>query len=425
MNRPLWHELRREESSRMRPITFISVLFCLLSQLLLAQVASLTSRNSAYLDQARIFIDDGRYATAHHLLDSLVRANPLDAAPVCLMIENVLLHHDGHRDHRVFYLQDRWEQIAGNTPRKVEKIFWYPQRVLRKLLQTVPDHARALKLLGDFYRLKFEVALRSTDSQLVAREMQKKVFVNYQRAVKFGERQPAVNRWLGNYYLQMGDSRNAHIYFEKNLNPRMLDAESLCRLAELYYIDKKYSQAYNAALLAIQNSDQLEKSLYYTASRCAALSLFNLGEIPQFLEHAAACKEIYPDVQDAYLDILAYYDSRDDISRMQEEMREMLIHNPFDRDGFRFLENYSVRQADHLFAEGLLEEIGMRFENADEVMGNIYLFRGNLAYHRGENDAAQRLWDISRNYFQRCLPENDEVFRQIGSVELKSMLRRQ
>ena len=56
-------------------------------------------------------------------------------------------------------------------------------------------------------------------------------------------------------------------------------------------------------------------------------------------------------------------------------------------------------------------------------MGNIYLYRGNILFRQGLADEARKLWEISRGYFKKCLPENHPIFKQIGNVTQRSFLQ--
>jgi hypothetical protein len=63
------------------------------------------------------------------------------------------------------------------------------------------------------------------------------------------------------------------------------------------------------------------------------------------------------------------------------------------------------------------------FEHSDEAMGNIYRFRGNLMLHRGFTEEARKLWDISRKYYSRFLPEDSPVLKQVGDISRESSLQ--
>jgi tetratricopeptide (TPR) repeat protein len=278
--------------------------------------------------------------------------------------------------------------------------------------------------LGDFYNIQLSanrnLDVISPEAYLVLRE---KVANNYLRAAQLGYNDPAVNRWLGKYYQENGQLKLAKQYYQMNIDSNAEDPATHGALAGIYLSEKKFTQAYNNAIKALQNFSALDARSRYKATRMAALSLYSLGEEARFLDYIKECIQLFPDIQDAYIDLLAYYEKSDDPANSEKIIRRMLLNNPYDEKGYKHLEKYCVKRLDYAFGEELFEEMMMLFEHSDEAMGNIYRFRGNLQFYQGFTEEAKKLWEISRSYFSRYLPEDSPVIKQIGDISRESSLK--
>lgn len=402
--------------------TFFLLGFILLTKLTFSQ------ESNEYLTDAQQLIQQKKYASAYAVLDSAIQTSGFQPDLICAMVDNVLKHYTLHRDFVVFYIEDEPgngklssnDQISGNEIMAVR----YPDRLLRKSLEQSPQFALAYKLLGDFYRLQLS---ENKDLNILSPEVygdiRDKVFTNYLRAVQLGYNETAVNLWLGNYYKESNRVKIAKQYYQMNIDNNSDDPGTFCNLAEIYLSEKKYSQAYNFAVKVLQDSASLNPNLRYQATRWAALSLYNLGEEERFLDYTWECIQIFPDMQATYIDLLAYYDEKHDTENSHKIIRLMLINNPYEERGYKYLERYCVKEGDYQFGEQLFEEMMVLFEHSDEAMGYIYRFRGNLLFHQGLTDDAKKLWDISRNYFSRFLPEDSPMLKQIGDISRESSLR--
>ena len=381
-----------------------------------------------YVQKANKLILEKRFVAAHSVLDSAIRTSGFQPELIGLMIDNALKNHYFQRDFKVFYLRDEQENNKSLSANKTTEAgvvaVRYPDRLLRRSLEQSPQFAWTYKLLGDFYHLQLSqnknLELFAPDTYADIRE---KVFFNYLRAVQLGHSDVNVNRWLGRYYEKANQVKLAKQYYQMNIDNNFEDPATFCFMADISLSEKKYSQAYNYAVKALQNYSSLSSDLRYQATRWAALSLYNLGEEDRFLDYISDCIQIFPDAQEAYLDLLLYYEDRNDPEPLQKIMRQMLLNNPYGEKGYKYLERYCVKSSDYSFAESLFEEMMIAFEYSDEAMGNIYRFRGNLLFRRGYEEDARKLWDISRNYFNRFLPEDSPVLKQIGDISRESSLK--
>ncbi|RMH97453.1 MAG: hypothetical protein D6681_11955 [Calditrichaeota bacterium] len=383
-----------------------------------------TSRE-ALLQQAQELIRAGRYTAAHALLDSALRTTGPHPDVICDLVENVLRHFVLQHDYRVFYLADseafrRYQSNENNNHLRLVA-FRYPDRWLKKVIRWNPQYGRAYKLLGDYYFLPYrDPAMPDPRIADIPPEIREEIFQNYRKAVELQYSTPEVNLWLGKYYLVEDQRDVARQYFQQNVYGGAEDPFSYYYLAEICFADKKYTQTYNYALKALQQYGQLGLDLRYEATRLAALALYYLGEETQFLEYIRDCIRLFPDRQYAYLDLLNYYQAKGFLSDMEATMREMLLNNPYDQEGYRFLETYSVQYKDFVFGEKLFEEMLVRFEHSDEALANIYRYRGNLLFHQGFVQEARKYWEISRSYYRKFLPPDDPLLREVGSMDAGS-----
>lgn len=396
--------------------------------LIFVTTLAFSQESNTYLTDAQQLIQQKKFASAYAELDSAIRTTGLQPALICAMVDNVLKHYTHHRDFVVFYIKDEpgnGKNPADDKPGENDVMaVRYPDRLLKKSLEQSPQYALTHKLLGDFYRLQLsENKNLKILSPEVYGEIREKVFTNYLRAVQLGYNETGVNLWLGNYYKENNQLKIARQYYQMNIDNNSDDPATYCNLAEIYLGEKKYSQAYNYAIKVLQDFAALDPELRYQATRWAALSLYSLGEEERFLDYIMECIQIFPDMQAAYIDLLAYYDEKHDSLRSHKTIRQMLINNPYGERGYKYLERYCVRESDYKFGEQLFEEMMVLFEHSDEAMGFIYRFRGNLLFHQGLADDAKKLWDISRNYFSRFLPEDSPMLKQIGDISRESSLR--
>ncbi len=98
----------------------------------------------------------------------------------------------------------------------------------------------------------------------------------------------------------------------------------------------------------------------------------------------------------------------------------MLNRNPHDLAGYGYLEDFTLKYEKFLFSEQLFENMILLYDHSDQVMGNIYWYRGNLFFHQGMTEEARKLWEISRNYFAKYLKADDPIFKKIGNINQKS-----
>ncbi|MCB0291581.1 MAG: hypothetical protein KDH97_15100 [Calditrichaeota bacterium] len=384
-------------------------------------LSPLLAQKGDYIRNAETFIDQKKYASAHSILNAAIQDRGMLPALINPMIDNVLKHYFMQRDFEVFYLQDYSNSGREFNFESVYEFpivaFRHPDRLLKKVIAAHPQFAWSYKLLGDFYDLQLcDDANRQLLPDALADDLRGKVYENYHRAVQLGYNQPDVNRWLGQYYREGKQYRIAKQFYQKNLELGVEDPETFCRLAEIYLYEKQYSQAYNSAVRGLQMYAHLEPELRYETTRTAALALLNIGEEARFVDYIFECIQLFPDHQSAYIDLLEYYESKDDWLYGQKMIRRMLFNNPYDHKGYYYLEKFCARRNDYEFADALFDEMMGRFEHFDEAMGNIYRFRGNLLFYQGKPEEAHKIWEISKSYYSRCLPPDSPLIKQVGDV---------
>ncbi|RMG68714.1 MAG: hypothetical protein D6715_01535 [Calditrichaeota bacterium] len=372
----------------------------------------------AYYDRAVELIELGRYASAHRLLQEGLQQTGFEPRLVTLMVENALKHFSVRRGVQVFFLQDSINEKTrrgGQEGSSFTAVVYYPNRLLLRVLQQKPDFPIAHKLLGDFYRLQMpkDGAADLVDTDRLMR-LKEKILSHYLKAAQLGLNEVEVNRWLGDYYLGLNQKDQARQFYRRNVEPEARDAASALKLADLALASNQFSEAFNHAMTALELLPQRNTVARYRARRLAALALLNLGESESFVQEAQACIQLIPGLQQAYLDLLDYYFSQENEDQIQRLLREMLLNNPYERAGFQALEKYAVNSGNFDSATQLLDEIVLKFEFSDQVMGQVYWTKGNLLYHQGQLAEARKLWEISRSYFSKMLPEDSSLLKQVG-----------
>ncbi|GEM_PF-3295178 len=379
--------------------------------------------STSYIEEAEQLIQQQKYAAAHRILEEAIQTIGFQPIVICPLIDNVLTHFFWQKDLEIFYLKDSLDYHQTEASQSFANsdvvVFRYPERILKKIIGENPQFARAYKLLGDYYRLKSELSVNDLNES-IRDELREKVFTYYHRAEKLGYQSSMVNRWLGIYYYENGQPRIAKEYFLRNDTENFSDIVSCYYLSEIFYQEKQYSQGYNYAMKALQDSRYLGLDMRYNAMHTAALSLYHLGEESRFLDYILQCLQLFPDDDTAYLDLLDYYESKSDLTRMKKIIRQMLLNNPYDEKGFKYLERFCVKNFEFDFGIALFDEMMVKYEYSDQAMGNIYRFRGDLLFQQGNVDEARRLWDVSRSYFIRYLPEDSPQLKEIGDVSRES-----
>lgn len=402
----------------------MKIIFALIAIfLLLISTTGLTQDSTAHLEKAKSLIQDSKFASANDYLDTIIHEGGFQPAPVCLQIENALENHFFQRDYVSFYLIDTTAAKIANGVDKTLKITFlrYPDRLLQRVIDLYPDYGEAYKLFGDFYLLRLNESMNPNivDSKAV-KDIEEKIFQYYNKASQMGYNSPFVNLWLGHYYQSKNQFDNAVEFYQKNVNSRFQDTMTFFYLAEIFYQEKQYSQSYDFALKALPGLPLSKIDTRYKALRIASLSLLNLGEVERFKKYINECIRLLPDRQESYLALLEYYDQNKNVDKMETIIRTMLNKNPYDLAGYTFLENFVVKYDRYVFSEQLFANLMMKHENSDQVMGNIHWYRGNIAFHQGMVEVAKKLWEISRNYFSKYLPEDDPVLKRIGNISQKT-----
>lgn len=380
---------------------------------------------TSFLDRAEQYIRIQRFAAAHKVYQDAIQTIGFQPIVICPMVENVLKHHFWQQDFSIFYLADSITNQHQINPANLNHIeivsFYFPDRVLKKAIERYPQYAMTYKLLGDYYRLKIELKSNSENrEEEKSAALQEKVFNLYYKATQLGFSSTEVNRWLGQYYFDHHQYKVAKQFLLNNdINPNP-DAISFLYLSKIFYQEKQYSQAYNYALKALQNQNQLSLYSLYQATHLAALSLYNLGEESRFLDYILSCIQLFPDNPEAYLDLFTYYEETEKIDRIKDFIRQLLMNNPYDEASFKYLEKFCVKYHEYEFGISLFEDMMVQYEYSDEAMGNIYRFRGNLMFHQGDTEQAKKFWDVSRSYFIRYLPEDHPKLKQIGDISQES-----
>lgn len=377
---------------------------------------------NSILDQATELMEDKQFASANTLLESEIQKAGALPELVCLQVQNALENHLYQRNYISFYMLD--SKVEGSAEPKAvlpASFLRYPDRLLERIIAQDPEYATAYKLLGDFYNLKLESPM---DSSLIKKEAMDEaielVFQNYDKAVQLGYNGVVVNRWLGNYYQTKNQFTSAKEFYEKNIESGFNDRLTYYHLADINYREKQYSQSYSNILKVLSDLPASRLDIRYNSLRIAAMSLYYLGEVERFKKYIQECIRLFPDRQDAYLALLRYYDEKKDVDNMEVTLSKMLSENPYDLPGYNFLEVFVLKYERFSFSEKLFENLMLSHENSDQVMGNIYWFRGNLVFHQGMHEEAKKMWEISKSYFRKYLPKDDPVLKKIGSISQKT-----
>jgi menaquinone-dependent protoporphyrinogen IX oxidase len=390
---------------------------------LFAVVRSVSSQDvNSLLSKATELIENKQYATANIFLESAIQKAGSLPQLVCLQVENALENHLYHHKFNSFYMLDaNVENPTGPKAVLPASVLRYPDRLLERIIVQNPKYAAAYKLLGDFYNLKLDGAV---DSTLINREAMAEtvdmVFQNYDKAVQLGYNDMIVNRWLGNYYKSKNQPKSAKEFYQKNIESGFRDVMTYYHLAEINYKEKQYSQSYSHILKVLSDLPVNRLNIRYKSLKIAAMSLYYLGEVERFKKYILECTRIFPDRQEAYLALLRYYDEKKDVDKMEETLSKMLTENPYELPGYNFLEVFVLKYKRYSFSEKLFENLMLIHENSDQVMGNIYWYRGNLVFHQGMHEEAKKMWEISRSYFRKYLPKDAPVLKKIGSINQKT-----
>ena len=376
-----------------------------------------------FVQQVNTFLVQEKYATVNSLLEEFVRQNGMKPYFSCWMVNNALTNYYRHENYDFFYLKD---PDSEETPLAVEdedpqiSRLRYPQRILEKTIKDYPKYALAYKLLGDYYDLQLQdLSHFEFANPTSIKVLEEKIFKNYSQAEKLGYKNVQLNRWMGDYYFNRNQLDLAQSYYQKNTRKAPVDGISFYHLAEISFQKKLYTQAYNHASDALKYLTAEDLYLKYDALRLSANALQQLGESEKFLATIQECIDLFPDLQDAYLDLIDYQEARNDSTKVKALLNDMLLNNPYELMGYRKLESYVSGTRNYSFSDSLFELMQVQYENWDEVLANIYWSKGNLAFYQKSTAQANNYWEISRNYMRRYLPADHKLMRQVGDLSQK------
>lgn len=376
-----------------------------------AEDSSLFWEELSHLEKA------GQYATIHKKLSQRIESEGLRPKLGCKLVENGLMNAFAHEKFTIFFIRNQGFEETPPDSAIISEIvrLRHPERLLHKLISTYPNCVCAHKLLGDYYRLQIQ---EYADTEILdinkIKPIEEKIFQYYSRAIQLGLDDREVNQWMGNYFQNRNNLQNAEKFYLKNSKPGFEDAISLRNLAEIYFIRKEYTKSYNYIKKAIELFDPSNVYLTYDAMLLAAQDVLALGDTVLFYRYVNDASNLIPDDQNAYLTLIDFYESQSDTAELRHTITNMLLKNPFDREGYCALERYVIGFGDKAFADSLFTDLQVKYENWDEALGNIYWSKGNLAFQAGKLTEASKLWEISRSYFKKVLPENHPNFKKIG-----------
>jgi tetratricopeptide (TPR) repeat protein len=382
-------------------------------------VTQVTEADSLLLQQqATRLIAEGNYASAHLILEDYLQKAGMKPFFTCMMVENGLTHYYRQENYQFFLLKD---QDSPDDPKSSQNVrigrLRYPRRILENLLNQYPEHARTYKLLGDYYNLQLaDISNFDFIREDKVKKLEEKIYTYYSQAIKLGYKDTPIFRWMGNYLADNKQMDEAEKYYLKNVTPNTADPVSLLRLAEINFQKKLYTQAFNYANRSLELFPREDIYLKYDALRLSSNSLKELGDEERFIERITECFQLVPELQTAYLDLIEFYNEKQEYNQAEEIFQKMFLSNPFDLKGYRYLEVYLKNTRNYAFADTLFEELQLIYEDWDEVMANIYWSKGNLSYQQNRKTEASRFWEISRNYMRKYLPEDHPLIKQVGEM---------
>lgn len=387
--------------------------YCYLLLLIFLTGTSLPGQMTAQ-KRVDLLLSNQQYAAAHLLLDSLASAEGQPANWHCQRLQNIRENYFHVREGNVFYLRNK--DADGNW--KSENVAVYrPHRSLEKAVAANPALGCGQFELGMFYLLLNGLGTEATvdnahDGQYKHSEIQ----TRFKNAADNGINNMFLNRWLGISYFDDGEVNLALEFLGKNIAAKHQDPLTYLYLAEIFFSKQQYSRCYNYTLQALQLPTPLPPDVRYNALRLAALSLQELGETGRFVEYVIRAIHLFPDEQETYLLLARHFIARRNFEEADKTYRQMLLNNPYDRNGYEQIEKYSINRGDFYFGETILEELAVTFDADEEALALIHEFRGNLLYHQGMLAESEREWDISRQYFRQFLPPDSPQMQLVGEI---------
>jgi hypothetical protein len=366
-------------------------------------------------------IDQKKYASAHEVLKKILQKEGIHPFYTCMMVENGLLHYFYQQDYKLFYLKNEnsdEDKIDTDSSQNIQIVIMrHPERLLKKVIDQNPDYALTYKLLGDYYNIQYQGYYNlNLTHEGKFQQLEEKIYSYYSQAEKLGINDILMNRWLGEYFLNSHQIVQATKLFRKNVSNGKQDVISLFRLAEISYKNKQYNQTQNYANMALNYCSPTELHIKYKILRLAANAFQELGEYDKFINYINNCIQLIPDIQDGYLDLIKFYISIGEIEKSEVTIQNMILNNPFDVKGYRFIENYIIKSQNFFLADTLFDRILLSYENWDEALANVYWTKGNIAYHQNLVSEAKNYWEISRNYMKKYLPEDSPIIKQVGNI---------
>jgi hypothetical protein len=365
-----------------------------------------------------------QFADIHRTLWKINHMPFATDSTVGYMVLNAFEHYYYQENFEKFYIKNKmdFQDLKDNKPEISPYdpdlvIFIKPLPWIKRAVEMNPRSGIAQFLLGYYYQNKYlPDYFRTEFSSSRLRKMEKQVAIYYEKAFLYGFRHVVLFKYLGDYYYRNRIYHRAKRFYQWNIKKAYFDPEAVLQLALLYLKDGESQKALSYAFIALPSFEGKDTELQYVAYRIISKANLNLENIEKFRYYNELCRKILPEKSEAYLDLVEYYEQKNETDSLMIWIDNLFMTNPFDVKNYEIIPYYANKF--HLTVQllQLLDRIIQKFSEYDLVQAYALWKKGDLFYILGKEEEARNNWEKSREYFTRLTGPTSAILKKIGDV---------
>lgn len=385
----------------------------------------LTANSSGWYHVIDSLARERQYAEVHRTLWKINHMPFATDSTVGFMVLNAFEHYYHQENFEKFYIKngmdfrDVYEEQPEISPYDPELvIFVKPLPWIKRAIEMNPRSGIAQFLMGYYYQNKYlpdYFRTEFTSSRL--QKLEKQVAIYYEKAFLYGFRHKILFKYLGDYYYRNRIYHRAKRFYQWNIKKQYFDAEAVLQLALLYLKDGESQKALSYAFIALPEFEGKDPELLYLAYQIISKANLNLGNEEKFKYYNELCRTILPEKTGSYLDMIEYYEQKNDTDSLAIWIDSLFITNPFDVKNFEIIPYYATRFDMSVHLLQLMDRLLRKYAEYDLVQAYALWKKGDLYFLLGDTKSAQSYWAKSREYFKRFSGPRAAVLKKIGDVK--------
>lgn len=364
------------------------------------------------------------YADAHRFLWKLNHLPSATDSTIGVMVLNAFEHYYIQKNEDIYFLKNGmdYKDIKGKevkiSPFDTDLvIFKKPLPWIKRALELNSTSGIGQFLMGYYTQKKYIPNFYQSDFPPPnIRKIEKDIAIYYEKAFLYGFRHRLLFKYLGDYYYRNRIFHRAKRFYRWNVKKEYFDPESVIQLAMIYLKDNEAQKALSYAFLALPYFENKDIEVQYLAYRIIANANSKLGNHEKFKYYNELSRELLPDKADAYLDLIEYYEQKNDTDSVLVWTRTLFLTNPFETSNYEILPYYARKYGLTKEFIALLDQVEEKYREYDLVLAYLYWKKGDLYYLLGEQKKSNVYWQKSKIFFSKLGGPNASIIKKIGTI---------